>query len=297
MLRPEAMSGFGVSLFGVRAAVVTDSAAAAEVLDRYVLPWLPREPPREATADRLVEVRARGAGFEVVVDGAVKEEAATELAAIPHVQRALDDIVVRLQREFAVLHCGAVAHHGRAVLLPGPTRSGKSTLVAELVRRGMPYLSDEYALIDAGGRVHPYPRALLLRDRGDVERPRLAAELGGVVAEGPMPAGLILGLRYAPGAATAFEALSQGEGLLLLLRNTPQVLVDQPWILSPLERAVADATCSAGLRGDVEEAAAAILGLASSAAVPGEPRASAGARGPGQCSPGSGRSAAASRAQ
>ena len=51
---------------------------------------------------------------------------------------------------------------------------------------------------------------------------------------------------------------------MLLLRNTPQVLADQPWILAPLERAVGDAACYAGLRGEAREAAAAILQLASS---------------------------------
>jgi hypothetical protein len=44
--------------------------------------------------------------------------------------------------------------------------------------------------------------------------------------------------------------MSQAEGVLLLLRNTPQALADQPWILTPLERAVGDAACYAGLRGE-----------------------------------------------
>ena len=35
--------GFRVSLFGVHLAVVSDSAAMVEALDRYVMPWLPRE--------------------------------------------------------------------------------------------------------------------------------------------------------------------------------------------------------------------------------------------------------------
>jgi hypothetical protein len=33
--------------------------------------------------------------------------------------------------------------------LPGPTGSGKSTLVAELLRHGASYFSDEHAFIDA----------------------------------------------------------------------------------------------------------------------------------------------------
>ena len=82
------------------------------------------------------------------------------------------------------------------------------------------------------------------------------------MAREPVLAGLILGLGYAADAATMFQPLSQGEGVLLLLRNTPQVLADQPWILAPLERAVAGAACYTGTRGEAREAAAAILRLA-----------------------------------
>ena len=153
--------GFRVSLFGVHLDVVSDSAAMVEALDRYVMPWLPREPVGAVAADGLVEVRRAGDGdgLEVLVDGAVAGAAPSPLTAIPRVQRALDEMWVRRQADVAVVHGGVVAHDGRAILLPGPTHAGKSTLVAELVRRGAPYFSDEYALIDADGRVHPYPRA------------------------------------------------------------------------------------------------------------------------------------------
>jgi hypothetical protein len=237
-----------------------------EVLDRCVMPWLPREPVGAAAADGFVEVRRAGDGdwHEILVDGAVAGAAPSPLTAIPYVQRALDEMWVRRQADVAVVHGGVVAHGGRAILLPGPTHAGKSTLVAELVRRGAPYFSDEYALIDADGRVHPYPRALLLRDGSGYDQPRLATELGGTVAHEPLPAGLIVGVRHAPDASPSLRAISQADGLLLLLRNTPQVLGDRPWILMLLERAVGDAACYAGLRGEAPEAAAAILQLASS---------------------------------
>jgi hypothetical protein len=164
----------------VHLAVVSDSAAMVEALDRYVMPWLPREAIGGATADRLVEVRRAGdgTGLEILVDGAVAGMAPSPQAAIPQVQRALDDVWVRCQSKVAVVHSGVVAHDGRAILLPGPTHAGKSTLVAELVRLGAPYFSDEYALIDADGRVHPYPRPMLLRDGSGYDHPRLATELG-----------------------------------------------------------------------------------------------------------------------
>lgn len=258
------MRGFRVSLFGVRLAVASDSAAMAQALDRYVLPWLPRSALDGEATDRRVEVRgaAEGGGFEILVDGAVAHASPDPLAAIPPVQRALDEAVVRLQTDVAVVHGGVVGHAGRVILLPGSTGAGKSTLVAELVRQGATYFSDEYALIDKAGRAHPYPRPLFLRDGPGDGRPVLATDLGGTVAREPAPVGLVLELRYAPDAALVLRATPQGEGVLSLLRNTPQALVDAPWILGRLERAVAGAACYAGPRGEAREAAPGILRLA-----------------------------------
>ena len=197
--------GFNVSLFGVRLAIVSDSAAMAEALDRYVLPWLPRAALDGETADRIVEVRCGGdgGGFDVLVDGTVTHAPANPLAAIPPVQRALDEAVVQQQTDIAVVHGGVVGHEGRAILLPGPTGAGKSTLVAELIRQGASYFSDEYALIDSAGRVHPYPRPLLPAERVG-RRPTRAGDGhgrdGGARADS---AGLILELRYAADAQFA----------------------------------------------------------------------------------------------
>ena len=259
--------GFTLSVLGVRLAVVGELAVVVDALDRFVLPWVPRAPIDGEPADRLVEVRRAGDGdgLEIVVDGEVTGRASGPLAAVPVVQRALDDALVQRQKDFAVVHSGVVAHGGGAVLLPGPTGSGKSTLVAELVRRGALYLSDEYALVDGAGDVHPYPRPLLLRGQtGD--RAVLATELGGAVARQPMPAALVVAVAHAADAPSHVEPMNQGEGLVLLLRNTPQALADRPWILAPLARAVGRAACYVGHRGEAGEAADAILRLAASVA-------------------------------
>jgi hypothetical protein len=260
--------GFRVSLFGVQLAVACDSDAVAMALDRYVLPWLPRAVLDGERVDRLVEVRSTspgGPGFEIAVDGAAAAVAPSPLAAIPHVQRALDEAIVRCQTEVAVVHAGVVAHEGRAIVLPAATYAGKSTLVAEMVRHGAEYCSDEYALIDVVGRVHPYPRAVLLRDAsGDDQSPRLAGELGGRVARGPVRAGVIVGVRRVAGAALDLAPTTQAEAVLLLLQNTPHALADAPWILAPIARAVEGTACYVGVRGEAAEAARAILALASS---------------------------------
>jgi hypothetical protein len=92
----------------------------------------------------------------------------------------------------------------------------------------------------------------------------LAADLGGTVERGPVPTALVLGLRHAAGATLDLDPMSQGDGVLLLLRNTPQALREHPWILGSLERAVEGAICYAGRRGEARDAATAILRLATS---------------------------------
>jgi hypothetical protein len=56
------------------------------------------------------------------------------------------------------IHGGVAAHDGRALLLAATSGQGKSTLIAELLRCGWTYLSDEVAPIDpVTCRVFPFP--------------------------------------------------------------------------------------------------------------------------------------------
>jgi hypothetical protein len=62
-----------------------------------------------------------------------------------------------------LLHAGAVVHDGRAVLFPGVSGTGKSTMVAACLRRGFGYLSDELVAVEpATGGVTGWARPLML---------------------------------------------------------------------------------------------------------------------------------------
>jgi hypothetical protein len=69
--------------------------------------------------------------------------------------------------EFAIgkvfLHAGVVAWNNRALIIPAKSFQGKTTLVAELVKKGAVYYSDEYAVLDEDGLVHPFPKKLSMR--------------------------------------------------------------------------------------------------------------------------------------
>ena len=95
---------------------------------------------------------------------------------VPDLIRVLDEAVIQRLTTLHAVHAGAVQLGERVLLLPGVTHSGKSSLVAELLRRGAIYFSDEYALIDSEGHVYPYPRPLLLRNGSPEQFPVLPGE-------------------------------------------------------------------------------------------------------------------------
>ena len=75
----------------------------------------------------------------------------------------------RQSNKFIVIHSATLERYGRAVLMPAPPGSGKSTLCAALVGRGWRLLSDEFGLIDPDtGCLTPVPRPVALKD-GSIE--------------------------------------------------------------------------------------------------------------------------------
>lgn len=62
------------------------------------------------------------------------------------------------------LHAAGVSSAGRGLLIPGATRSGKSTLAAWLLHIGLDYLSDEMVFIPTGtSQLEGYPRPVCLK--------------------------------------------------------------------------------------------------------------------------------------
>lgn len=86
--------------------------------------------------------------------------------AFPLLEWGLNWCVSTHCHQYLVVHSAVLEKHGRALLLPAPPGSGKSTLCAALAARGWRLLSDELALIEpAAGRVVPMPRPISLKNR------------------------------------------------------------------------------------------------------------------------------------
>jgi hypothetical protein len=253
--------GFEVRAFGCNVQVAADCLETYSSLKRYVFPSLPRLVSTTTEPDIFIRLDRVADQSQLSVDGVVVASASRTINLVPDLIRALDDAVVQRLSGMRAVHAGTVLWGERALLLPGITHAGKSSLVAELLRRGATYFSDEYALIDLEGRVHPYPRPLLLRNGSPEQFPVLPAEFKARTGDTPVPVGWILSLEYLPESVWSVQAVPQSEALLILLRNTPHILSESPDLVAVFQRAVAGATCYAGRRPDADEAVNRILQL------------------------------------
>jgi hypothetical protein len=163
-------------------------------------------------------------------------------------------------RDRVFVHAGVVGWRGRAIVIPGRSFSGKTTLITELLRAGAVYYSDEYSVFDRQGRVHPYARPLHIRENGDSGQTKHAAEkLGARVGRKPLPLGLIVATRYRAGAYWRPRQISAGLGVLELLKNTVSARRAPEAALTSFQSAVAGAKVLRGIRGDAAEVVARLL--------------------------------------
>jgi hypothetical protein len=252
---------FGIHAFGCNVYASTTCAEAYAVLEQYVFPTLPRVSGTAKQPDILIRIDRAADRFCLFADDGLVASEQEAISLVPEIIRAVDDAVIRRLTPLRAIHAGVVVWNGRALLLPGTSHAGKSSLVAEFLRRGATYFSDEYALIDPQGRVHPYPRPLLVRNGSPEQFPVLPRECNAAAGDSPAPVGLILLLQYLPGCNWSLTSVSQSEALLMLLRNTPHVLAETPDLVEIFQRVVAGAPCYTGRRDEASHAVDKILRL------------------------------------
>jgi len=248
---------------------VSDPSGLPALLDRLPPGW---ETKPAKTVERLYSFVVGGNG-----DGRVRRlnllyGDSELLVRTRDLDEALDRFAADVQLHVAehaqrrvFVHAGVVGWRGRAIVMPGRSFSGKTTLVHELVRAGATYYSDDYAVFDARGRVHPFPRQLSIRPNGTYKQERHSVEsLGGVAGAEALPVGLVIVTQYDPGVqGWRPRRLSTGRGVLELLAHAVAARRRPEGVLEALDRAVAEAQVLKGRRGEAERVAMRILELAS----------------------------------
>lgn len=149
------------------------------------------------------------------------------------------------------VHAGVVAFDGVALLLPGRSFAGKSTMTSALIRTGAQYGSDEYALLTPDGRVRAYPRPLALR--GDERRRVRAEELGATVFDGALPVGAVVALRYSATEPPALTPISPATAVLRLFDNTVCASSRPVEAFETLVATCRDVVAVEGIRGEAAD--------------------------------------------
>jgi hypothetical protein len=258
--------GLSFVCYGLRIGVRVNDP---ELMSR-VLPLLPPgwKPSRSAEVDQLYSLRQGGASraanmrrLNLMYTGAARTGRMADLEALlEHFERELHLYTAAWAPRRLFVHAGVVGWRGQAIVVPGDSFAGKTTLIAALVRAGATYYSDEYAVFDTQGRVHPFARPLQIREKAE-DRPRrcLPDELGGRSGSRPLPVGLIAVASYRAGARWQPSPLSPGKGLLELLPHTVPARFRTEVTLATLTRVVSDALILKGKRGDAQQTAEALL--------------------------------------
>jgi hypothetical protein len=257
-----AFRSHGVSV-GVR---VTDPVVLDAVRTKLPPDWRPQSSP---TVERLYSVvsgrpaGARSVGHPLVVVYAGSRRLTRQRELEPALDALETDIrhhVAEASPKRVFVHAGVVGWQGRAIVIPGRSFSGKTTLVVELVRRGATYFSDEYAVLDGRGRVRPFAKPLSIRSPGSHhsdEHP--VTDIGGVAATRPLPIGLVAITEFREGCTWRPRALSVGEGALAMLGNTVPARSRPAHVLQVLREALPGSSILKGPRGEAAAVAEALL--------------------------------------
>ena len=219
----------------------------------------------EGRADAVLTVQERQSDegetrFEIVENDTVLSTVNCLEAAACAVESWAQLAVATLAKELVFVHAGVVAWKGRAIVVPGRSLSGKSTLVLSLVESGADYYSDEYAIFDSEGLVHPYWRLPKLRVASDqkVATSLLGGTLSGAPPK-PIPLGWVLVSRYEADHRWHPKRLSCGGTLLGLLDNTVPLRCRPEQSVQVLARAVKNAQGFEGMRGEAADFAEQVL--------------------------------------
>jgi len=270
---PYAALGFS---FAVRAM----DAATIDYLAASLAPLSCRSPARYtySIVDRGERRRAR---YAIYLDGKHIVSSGAAATAAMYLLWHINLSVVRESPEYLLFHASGAALQGAAMVFPAPPESGKTTLVAGLLQRGLSYLTDEAVAIDpSSGLAHPYPKSLsvdwgswdVLPDLRPTVDPQLAPfaavqwqvdprTIGPGIISSPCPVAFVISPRFEQGAVTRLEPISRAQGALLLVTNAFNFDRHGAAGLDAIAKTVRRAQCYRLVLGCLSEACDAVLAL------------------------------------
>jgi hypothetical protein len=259
-------AGIAFESFGLKIGIRVNDAT---VLDR-VRSCLPPgcKPAKSPDVDYLMSLHIGRAStrpnlrnYSLLYGGLARLARTMDLEALfQALENELQLFVAEFAKNRVFVHAGVVGWKDLALVIPGRSLAGKSTLVAALLRAGATYYSDEYAVLDGRGYVHPFPRLLSLRQENGARPRRVGAqELGSRPGVKPLPVAVVALARYLPGSVWRPRPLTPGTAMLELLNNTIPAQRAPEKVLTTLNRLTPRARALKGVRGEAQEMALALL--------------------------------------
>lgn len=213
-------------------------------------------------AGEIVVVRELG-GFTQKARGFVQYRGRSQKELTEAFNAELDRRASIESTRFAFLHAACVSKNGRALLIPGVSYSGKSTLAAALAKAGARFFSDDMAPIDRQGRVHPFARDIGLRPRlGAVAKRVRPSSLGARTAARPVKVHAAWVGRFKPERqGVTAERCSPQEAFSALLQHAPGTTVRPEVVIRAIARLATNALVYRGERGNAASATDDLLRL------------------------------------
>lgn len=252
--------GLAFTSYGVRIGIRVNRIEILDRLQSHLPPgWKRSSSP---AVEQLYSLIVGGVGaqpnvrrFNLLYAGVQRLARSTDIDQVLEAfESDVQHYVAQEARRRVFVHAGVVGCGGRAVIIPGRSYSGKSTLVAELVKAGATYYSDEYAVLDARGWVHPYTRPLSIRENGTGSmKQHVVEDLGGSRGIKSLAPGLVVVSQYKSGARWRPRQLSEGEGALELVANTVCARLKPGEMLEAIRGVVSHAPVLKSNRGEARE--------------------------------------------
>jgi hypothetical protein len=163
-------------------------------------------------------------------------------------------------KDWVFVHAGVVVWRGKAIVIPGRSGQGKTTLVSELLRIGAGYMSDEFAILDPKGLVHPFDRDLAVRTLSEPRIANISAlEFGAQKRVKPIEAGMVLFTSYSNNGSWNPEKISVGNGILAAIPQVIPVSFNTEFVLKVLNTTFNRAIIVRSDRGEARDTAPRIL--------------------------------------
>jgi hypothetical protein len=259
-------AGMSFIAYGTHLGIRVNDPAVLERFPNHLPPsWEPSsEPEVEVLYSLLVGGNESGQGirrYHLAYADTSRLVRTLDLAeALDQLESHMQWVVAVNSTENLFVHAGVVGWQGQAIVIPGDSFSGKTTLVAALLKAGATYYSDEFAVFDRQGQVWPYPRLLSVRKQEGQNRHRCPPEeLGADVGQAPLPVGLVVVTEYQPGARWQARLLSPGQALLALLNHTVAARSQPEHALTTLQRVVMQTKTIKSKRGEADQVTPALL--------------------------------------